>query len=346
MARSQALPIVVTMGDPAGVGGDVTLMCWHQRQALGLKPFFVLDDPNRLASLAKRLGLDIPVKTIASPAEAVAAFSDALPVMPLSTDVKSIPGKADSGAAGAIIESLDRAVDMALSGDVAAIVTNPIHKASLYEAGFEHPGHTEYLADRASKASGQKIRPVMMLACSEIRVVPVTIHTSLRQAIENLTTELIVETAEICARDLQRSFGLSAPRLAFAGLNPHAGEDGNMGDEEIRIIGPALDILRAGGINCLGPMSADTMFHPVARLNYDVAICMYHDQALIPIKTIDFDHGVNVTQGLPFVRTSPDHGTAFGIAGSGNASPASLAAALVMAAGMADRQQTGLGTDD
>ena len=323
------------MGDPAGIGGDITLMCWQRRRELGLKPFFVLDDPARLIALASHLGLDCPVEVIETTDATHEVFDKALPVMPLSMAVNTAPGKPDTGSGASVIESLDRAVDMALGDEVSAVVTNPIHKANLYQAGFKHPGHTEYLAARASAATGNTIRPVMMLACAEIRVIPITIHTSLRQAIDDLNIDLIVETARICARDLQQKFGLSSPCLAFAGLNPHAGEDGNMGREEIDIIRPAIDILRAEGIDCQGPLSADTMFHAQARQTYDVALCMYHDQALIPIKTIDFDHGVNVTLGLPFIRTSPDHGTAFGIAGSGSASPNSLAAALMMASDMA-----------
>jgi 4-hydroxythreonine-4-phosphate dehydrogenase len=329
------MPTAVTMGDPAGIGGDVTLMCWTQRHALGLKPFFILDDPDRLDNLSRTLGLDVKVQTIETSDEAASVFEHALPVMPLSAEVKAVPGQSDSATAPFVIESLDRAVDFALQGQVSAVVTNPIHKASLYAAGFTHPGHTEYLAARAADHTSANVHPVMMLACTEIRVVPITIHTSLRQAIDDLTTDLIVQTARICAHDLKENFGLTIPRLALAGLNPHAGESGNMGQEEIEIIQPAIDILRDQGINCLGPLSADTMFHATARLSYDVALCMYHDQALIPIKTIDFDNGVNVTLGLPFIRTSPDHGTAYNIAGSGNASPNSLAAALKMATDMA-----------
>ena len=329
------MPTAVTMGDPAGIGGDVTLMCWTQRHALGLKPFFILDDPDRLDNLSRTLGLDVKVQTIETSDEAASVFEHALPVMPLSAEVKAVPGQSDSATAPFVIESLDRAVDFALQGQVSAVVTNPIHKASLYAAGFTHPGHTEYLAARAADHTSANVHPVMMLACTEIRVVPITIHTSLRQAIDDLTTDLIVKTAKICAADLKENFGLTEPRLALAGLNPHAGESGNMGQEEIEIIQPAIEILGGQGINCLGPLSADTMFHATARLSYDVALCMYHDQALIPIKTIDFDKGVNVTLGLPFIRTSPDHGTAYNIAGSGNASPNSLAAALKMATDMA-----------
>jgi 4-hydroxythreonine-4-phosphate dehydrogenase len=329
MSLTPALPAAVTMGDPVGIGGDITLMCWSERQNLKLKPFFVIDDPARLKVLAEKLGLPVVVEVISNPEDAIALFDRALPVLPLSDQIT------ESNFAGLVVESLDRAVDFAIRGEVASVVTNPIHKARLYDAGFKHPGHTEYLAARAEMKTGDQCRPVMMLACEEIRVVPITIHTSLRQAIDDLTTDLIVETAEICAHNLGERFGLAAPRLAFAGLNPHAGEDGNMGKEEIEIIRPAIEILQSRGINCLGPLSADTMFHATARLAYDVALCMYHDQALIPIKTIDFEHGVNVTLGLPFIRTSPDHGTAFGLSGTGNANPNSLAAALMMASDMA-----------
>jgi 4-hydroxythreonine-4-phosphate dehydrogenase len=330
-----ALPTVVTMGDPAGIGGDVTLMCWTHRQDLKLNPFFVLDDPDRLTALALQLGLQIDVEVISTPAEAISIFDRALPVMPLSKSVQSTSGQEKHTSAGMVIESLDRSIDLAMQGEVAAVVTNPVHKGNLYEAGFQHPGHTEYLAARATGISGKAAQPVMMLACQEIRVIPITIHTSLRQALDDLSTDLIVQTAQICVRSMRQEFGLTVPRLAFAGLNPHAGEDGNMGREEIEIIQPAIDILRAQGIHCLGPLSADTMFHAQARQSYDVALCMYHDQALIPIKTIDFDNGVNVTLGLPFIRTSPDHGTAFSLAGTGKASPNSMAAALKMATNMA-----------
>jgi len=323
------------MGDPAGIGGDITLMCWSNRQHLNLKPFFVLDDPDRLAALALQLGLKIDVEIIATPAEAVTVFDRALPVMPLSKPLQSTSTQARQASADMVIESLDRSIDFAMQGDVAALVTNPIHKGNLYAAGFQHPGHTEYLAARAAGISGDNVQPVMMLACKEIRVVPITIHTSLRQALDDLSTDLIVQTADICIQALQQEFGLMTPRLAFAGLNPHAGEGGNMGREEIEIIQPAIDVLRARGIHCLGPLSADTMFHSEARQSYDVALCMYHDQALIPIKTIDFDNGVNVTLGLPFIRTSPDHGTAFSLAGTGKASYNSMAAALKMVADMA-----------
>jgi 4-hydroxythreonine-4-phosphate dehydrogenase len=323
------------MGDPAGVGGDITLMCWSRRRDLKLKPFFVLDDPDRLMALAVQLGLQIDVEVITTPADALSVFDRALPVLPLSKSMQSTPGEEKHAAAGMVIESLDRSIDLAMQGEVAAVVTNPIHKGNLYEAGFQHPGHTEYLAARATGISGEAIQPVMMLACQEIRVVPITIHTSLRQALDDLSTDLIVQTAEICVQALRWEFGLTEPRLAFAGLNPHAGEDGNMGVEEIEIIQPAIDILRSRGIHCQGPLSADTMFHSKARSSYDVALCMYHDQALIPIKTIDFDNGVNVTLGLPFIRTSPDHGTAFSLAGTGKASPNSMAAALKMASDMA-----------
>ena len=327
----ESAPLVVTMGDPAGIGGELTLKAWRERNDRGIPAFYTLDCPDRLTRLSEGLGWDVPIKRIDSPDEASKVFSNALPVLPLPLATPATPGKLEPANAPAVIASIEQAVAQVTSGAASGLVTNPIHKAVLYEAGFRHPGHTEFLAELA----GSGFRSVMMLACDQLRVVPITVHVALRDVPVKLSPELIVETARITCAALKTDFGLVAPRLAFAGLNPHAGEDGSMGDEEIRIITPALEKLRAQGIHCIGPLSADTMFHPEAREQYDVALCMYHDQALIPIKTLDFHGGTNITLGLPFIRTSPDHGTALGLAGTGAANPDSFINALQQAANMA-----------
>ena len=274
----------------------------------------------------------------ATPAEAGATFARALPVAPLGLAVTAKPGKPDAASAPAAIGSIRRAVADVLAGKAAALVTNPIAKSVLTRAGFADPGHTEFLGRLVQEATGKKVLPVMMLWSPELAVVPVTIHIPLREVFDTLTSELIVATGRVVARDLKARFGIARPRLAVAGLNPHAGEDGTLGKEDRDIVAPAVAALKAEGIDAVGPLPADTMFHPAARARYDVALCMYHDQALIPIKTLAFDHGVNVTLGLPFVRTSPDHGTAFDLAGSGKADPTSLAAALKLAARLAAAQ--------
>ncbi len=303
------------MGDPAGIGGELSVKAWRARR--GGRPFVLLDDPARF---------DVPVRVIAHPSEAAAIFRNALPIIPIPLAVPSRQGHPDTANAHAVIASIERATALAMEGEVAAVVTNPISKATLYGAGFAHPGHTELLAALTGAP-----RPVMMLASPMLRVVPVTIHVSLRRAIELLTVTEIVETVRITAAGLSRDFGIAEPRIALSGLNPHAGEQGALGDEEQKIILPAMEILRGEGIAVTGPFPADTLFTPEARETYDVAVCMYHDQALIPIKTLDMTHGVNVTLGLPIIRTSPDHGTAFGIAGQDRADPSSLIAALELA---------------
>lgn len=318
------------MGEPAGIGGEIALLAWQRRDEAPLPPFFLLDDPARLERLAAGLGWEIPLAVIAAPAEAAAVFPRALPVLPLTLPGRPRPGQPDSANAPAVLQAIERAVAFCRSGEAGAMVTNPIHKAALYAAGFRHPGHTEYLA-----ALCGDVMPVMMLASERLRVVPVTIHVSLRHAIASLTTDLIVRTARIAAADLQQKFGIRQPRLAIAGLNPHAGESGAMGGEDAELVAPAVAQLQADGIDARGPLPPDTLFHDAARARYDAAICMYHDQALIPIKTLDFHTAVNVTLGLPVIRTSPDHGTAFDIAGKGIARPDSLIAAIRMAAEMA-----------
>lgn len=330
-SSGQPPPLAVTMGEPAGIGGEIALAAWAARDSEHLPPFFVLDDPRRLAALARRIGLSVPVEAIEEPARCGEVFGCALPVLPLDRPVEAEAGRPRAATAPAVLESIRRAVALVTAGQAGALVTNPIQKSALYEAGFRHPGHTEFLAELAGNGSA----PVMMLACPQLRVVPVTVHLSLRRAIESLSVAAIVKTGRIVAAALVRDFAIARPRLAIAGLNPHAGEGGAMGAEDLEIVGPAVELLRAEGIVAAGPLPADTLFHPSARRRYDVALCMYHDQALIPVKTLDFDRAVNVTLGLPFVRTSPDHGTALDIAGTGKASSGSLIAALRLAGEMA-----------
>jgi len=324
------------MGEPAGIGGDVTLKVWHLHRE-NLSPFYVLDSPKRLSELARGLSLDVPIEEIAEPAEAIGVFPDRLPVLPINLPAAAVPGKLDPTNASAVRQSIEIAVEHVMDGRASAVVTNPIHKLALYKDGFEYPGHTEFLAALADVQS----EPVMMLAGETLRVVPITRHVSLHDALDLLTADLIAETTEITVAALKRDFGIAAPRVALAGLNPHAGEGGAMGHEELDVIGPITDELRAKGIDIRGPLPPDTMFYPAMRQSYDVAICMYHDQALIPIKTIEFDSAVNVTLGLPFIRTSPDHGTALDLAGTGKANETSLLAAIRMASLMARHRFSG-----
>nr|WP_255616645.1 4-hydroxythreonine-4-phosphate dehydrogenase PdxA [Microvirga puerhi] len=320
----------MTQGDPAGIGPELTLKAWLQRKEARLPPFAILTDPVFLTRVAETFGWDVPIQSVA-PEEAVSVFDTALPVIPLLANVSANSGKPDPSNARSIIESIETAVTLVRNGAGAAVVTNPIAKHVLYQAGFTHPGHTEFLASLASDG-GDTPHPVMMLWSETLAVVPVTVHIPLASVPMALTTDLIVRTGRIVARDLRSRFGIAHPRLALAGLNPHAGENGTMGREDDDIVAPAIAALRAEGIEATGPLPADTMFHARARSRYDAALAMYHDQALIPIKTIAFDDAVNVTLGLPFVRTSPDHGTAFDIAGKGLARPDSLMAALGLAA--------------
>lgn len=329
-------PLAVTLGEPAGIGPDITLTAWHERKERGLNPFYVLGDAELLSRRAQRLGLDVPVTTV-QPGSAARTFATALPVVPLDAPVTAEPGHPDATSAPAAITSIRRAVADVISGEASAVVTNPIAKNVLYRSGFVEPGHTEYLARLAHEMTGTPTRPVMMLWSPDLAVVPVTIHLPLKDVPGLLSSDLIVETGRIVARDLRQRFGIARPRLAVAGLNPHAGEDGAMGEEDGAVVAPAVQRLVAEGIEARGPLPADTLFHPGARQTYDAALCMYHDQALIPIKTLAFDHAVNVTLGLPFVRTSPDHGTAFDIAGTGKADPSSFIAALRLAARLAPK---------
>lgn len=335
--------LALTQGDPAGIGPDIALMAWMRRTAEMIPPFLYLGDPDILTERARLLGLSVPIET-ASDASARDVFDRALPVLSLPTGAHVMPGKPDSATASGTIGAIERGVELSMTGRVAGVVTNPIAKSVLYEAGFTFPGHTEFLADLGHRATGQPVTPVMMIAGPELRTIPVTIHIPLRDVPEQLTTRMIYETCRIADHDLRARLGMVAPRLAVAGLNPHAGENGALGREDDAIVAPAVAQLRAEGVNAFGPLPADTMFHAQARSTYDVAICMYHDQALIPAKALGFDDAVNVTLGLPFIRTSPDHGTAFSLAGTGTARPTSLIAALRMAADMARREPSNGGT--
>ncbi len=327
-------PLALTIGEPAGIGPDLTLAVWHRRAELDIPPFYVVADPDFLRRRASRLGLDIPITTV-TPAAAVAAFGTALPVVPLDVAISAEPSHPDRSSAPAAVASIRRAVADVMAGAAAAVVTNPVAKNVLYNWGFAEPGHTEFLATLVREATGKALRPVMMLWSPELAVVPVTIHLPLREIFEHLSIGLVVETGRIVAHDLATRFQVARPRLAIAGLNPHAGEHGALGDEDRTIVGPAVARLLADGIDARGPLPADSMFHEAARATYDAALCMYHDQALIPIKTLAFDHAVNVTLGLPFVRTSPDHGTAFDIAGTGTADATSLVSAMRLASRLA-----------
>ncbi|MCH8168237.1 MAG: 4-hydroxythreonine-4-phosphate dehydrogenase PdxA [Proteobacteria bacterium] len=339
-APALALPLALTMGDPAGIGAEIALAAWASGRVA--RPFFLIGDPDRLAPLADRAR--VPVATITGPEAATAVFGRALPVLALTLPAPMVPGQPDPANAPAVVAAIERAVALVRGQAAAAVVTNPINKKALHDgAGFEFPGHTEFLA-HLDAGSGAARRPVMMLVSRALglRVVPVTIHIALAEVPGALTAALIEETARIVAEALSRDFGIARPRLAVAGLNPHAGEQGAIGREEIEVIAPALERLRAGGreggLEIAGPLAADTMFHAEARARYDAALTMYHDQGLIALKALDFARGVNVTLGLGFVRTSPDHGTAYDIAGTGRADPGSLIEALNLAAAMADRR--------
>ena len=329
-------PLALTMGEPGGVGGEIAISAWRALSGSG-PAFFLIDDPERIAALGAR------VARIAAPGEAAGVSPRALPVLDLGARVRAKPGVADPANAPHVVASIDRAVALALEGAASAVVTNPIQKSSLIDAGFKFQGHTEYLAALTAPApmpAGAPRGPVMMIAGPSLRTVPLTVHLPLSEVARALSTDLIVDRALVVIDALKRDFGLAAPRLAVAGLNPHAGEEGAMGREDIDIVAPAVARLReAHGAFVNGPLPADTMFHAGARTSYDAALCMYHDQALIPIKTLAFFDAVNVTLGLPIVRTSPDHGTALDIAGKGVANASSLVAALRLAADMAARRR-------
>lgn len=320
-------PLVASLGDPAGVGPELLAEAWARRDAAGLPPFFAVGGAQVLAAAARSRGLDIPVRQIADPSEAEAVFPHALPVLG-DADGSYSPGSPDRAGAELALHSLREGARLAATGAASGLVTGSIAKARLAEVGFAHPGQTEFVAEACGVDA---VDAVMMLAGPRLRTVPLTVHMALSEVPQRLTSALIERKGRIVAMAMVRDFGLAAPRLAFAALNPHAGEEGRMGDEEARIIAPALERLRAEGIDATGPHPADALFAPRARETYDVALCMYHDQALIPLKALDFDEGVNLTLGLPIVRTSPDHGTAFAIAGKGIADPGATIAAIRMA---------------
>jgi 4-hydroxythreonine-4-phosphate dehydrogenase len=326
-------PLALTIGDPAGIGPDITLAAWTGRTREEIPSFVLIGDPALLAARARALGLAVPIAELSEIGAGAERFPHALPVLPVAWQGEVVAGRPDPSASRLVTQSIERAVSLAQAGAARAVVTNPIAKAVLYGAGFSFPGHTEFLAALAS-AKETPLHPVMMLASRSLRVVPATIHVPLKDVPRLLTRELILATIAITADGLARHFGVTRPRLAVSGLNPHAGEEGNLGREEIEIIAPAIEAAREAGFDVAGPYPADTLFHDGARATYDAAICMYHDQALVPFKTLAFEEGVNVTLGLPFIRTSPDHGTAFSLAGTGKASPRSLIEALRLAAAM------------
>ena len=321
MGRDHSLPLVVSSGDPAGIGPDIILSAYSLRDRSDIPPFFVVGDVSLLHQRADMLGLEIKVGHVSEDEDISSQFSRFLPVLEAAGLSDVVAGQISSSNGAYVIETIRRSVEEIASGRASGLVTAPIHKAALYGAGFQFPGH-------------------MMLASKELRVVPVTIHIPFETVPEVLTKELIVETVSILAKDLRLKLGIETPRIIVTGLNPHAGEDGTLGREEIEVIEPAIKILQDAGLKVSGPYSADPCFHPRARQGYDAAVAMYHDQALIPIKTISFDEGVNVTLGLPFIRTSPDHGTAVDIAGTGAAKADSFIAALKMASGMTRHFQT------
>ncbi|MFD1036000.1 4-hydroxythreonine-4-phosphate dehydrogenase PdxA [Sphingomonas hankookensis] len=325
-------PLALSMGDPAGIGPEIIAKAWERREAASLPCFFAVGDVRAVSAVWNG-----PVERIDDPRDAARVFGRALPVVSVVDGDAIIPGKPDIGGARCALQSLELAAGLARSDAASGLVTAPVSKAELYRIGFDYPGQTEFVAERCGVA---RENAVMMLAGPTLRVVPITIHEPLARVPMALTTDLIVARARATARGLTRDFGIDAPRLALAGINPHAGEGGAIGREEIEVMLPAIEQLRAEGIDIVGPLAADTMFHPRARARYDAALCAYHDQALIPIKTLHFDDGVNITLGLPIVRTSPDHGTAFDIAGQDMAEPGAMIAAIRMAGAAAARRAT------
>lgn len=326
-------PLALTLGEPAGIGPDIALMAWARRTPQ-TPPFCAIGDPALLADRARRLGLSIPLRE-GEPDAAPAAFRDALPVNPAGPRATAAPGLPDGTSAEAVVASLDQAVAHVQAGRASGLVTAPLAKSVVYAAGFPFPGHTEYLAARCAASDGTVPHPVMMIWSPRLAVVPATIHVPLKDVPRLVTRALLVRTGRILAGDMARRFDLPRPRLVLAGLNPHAGEDGTLGREDEDVLRPAVSELRAEGIDIRGPLPADTLFHEEARATYDAVIGPYHDQVLIPAKTLAFHDGVNVTLGLPFVRTSPDHGTAFHLAGTGRANPSSLMAAIALAGRLA-----------
>lgn len=341
MARrvpAKILPLALTQGDPSGIGPEITLKAWLKtHEDPDTPPFMLVAEPNHLGSIAQGLDLKVPIKIVTAGAEATRVFRHALPVLASQDSIAGKPGAPDLRDAAGTIASIETAVRLIRAGEASAVVTNPIAKELFYRASFRYPGHTEFLAELTERYFGETARAVMLIWSPQLAIVPATIHVPLSRVPALLTRQLLVETGLVVARDLAFRFGIRKPRLAFTGLNPHAGEGGTMGREEIEVISPALAELAAAGVTVSGPHAADSLFHAAARKRYDAVIAMYHDQALIPIKTIAFDRAVNVTLGLPLIRTSPDHGTAFDIAGKGIANPASLIASLRLAGKLARR---------
>ena len=327
-------PLAVSLGDPAGIGPELIAEAWARRDAEALPPFFVAGGAKVLEAAARTRGLDVPIARISNPAEAQACFGSALPVLG-KDDGPYRPGAPDEDGARLAFASLTHATHLAIAGEASGLVTGPIAKALLADVGFVHPGQTEFVAAACGIAANDA---VMMLAGPSLRTVPLTVHVALADVPALITADLIQRRAMITAAALQRDFGLVAPRIAMTALNPHGGEGGRFGTEEARIIAPAIAALREAGVDATGPHSADALFAPHMRGSFDVAICMYHDQALIPIKALDFDAGVNITLGLPIVRSSPDHGTAFALAGKGLAHPGATIAAIHMAGQCAARR--------
>ncbi|MCZ2158201.1 4-hydroxythreonine-4-phosphate dehydrogenase PdxA [Bartonella sp. 220] len=327
--------LIVSGGDPAGIGPEIVLKAWNLRVTRQIPPFVLLADPDVIRARAHFLQIDVEVESVFTD-NPVKNFQVALPVIPLENRQSDQLGLPSPNNAAGIIEAIKRSVQLIQSGYACALITCPIAKKNLYDAGFKFPGHTEFLADLAYQDSKKCHHPIMMLAGPRLKTVPITIHVPFKEVPSYLTRELIIKTALITEHDLRTRFKITSPRLAISGLNPHAGEEGTMGKEEIATIIPAIEYLKKKGLNIIGPLPADTMFHESARKAYDVALCMYHDQALIPVKTLDFDTTVNITLGLPFIRTSPDHGTAFDIADKGIASPESFIAALKLANQLAE----------
>lgn len=330
MSGRSLRPLALTVGEPAGIGPDLALALWVKREAFGVPPFVLVGDPALVSARARRLGLSVEVMEC-SAAEAAGRFPSVLPVQPVGLSATAEPGKPDATSAPAARKAIEQAVSLVMAGETAAIVTNPIAKSVMQKAGFAFPGHTEFLASLAAADGKAAPHPVMLIWSEELAVVPVTVHVPLAAVPRLLSTDLIVETGRIVAREFRQRFGIARPRLALCGLNPHAGEHGALGKEDETIVRPAVARLQGEGIHASGPHSADTLFRREARGRYDVALGMYHDQVLIPAKTLAFERAVNVTLGLPFVRTSPDHGTAFDLAGTGKADPSSLLAALKLA---------------
>jgi len=324
MLRALQSPLAVSLGDPAGIGPEVIAKCWDNRDRLELPPFVAIGDPRSVAAV-----WDGPIELVEDPRQADSAFDYGLPLIQLKVPQADVPGHPSVAGAHTSLDSLEIAVGLARSGSAAAVVTGPVSKEQLYAIGFQHPGQTEFVAERCGVAPGNV---VMMLAGPTLRTVPVTTHLPLSEVPSHLSIALIESRGRAALRGLQRNFGIAEPRLAVSGLNPHAGEGGELGREELELIAPAIAALAAEGWRVSGPHPADTMFHARARANYDAALCMYHDQALIPIKALHFEDAVNVTLGLPIIRTAPDHGTAFDIAGQDRADPRPMAAALRMAA--------------